>query len=673
MNSELTAELIWHFAGHLHLSQDFVAYRVRYEDGVVHARIGDFTEHASPEAVSQADLPELRSQPTKTSYSARPDHPGAGHDLAHAETDLPDAEAAVSSFTKLFEPEDLEFQAEIVSAASVIHRTIVKRGGDHPESLETEEPREPVYTIDYAEGGDDTIALVTQQNMASDRDVFSDQQDASPVGSIPVAEAMAEMVEKAQELIPDLQPSAGASLEFWTPAILQRHADLVRGDAAPETIAAGRYVNGERAGDAQPALSKIVFDPPPVPERPVGDYDPGQVAQLGANEAQNLAVIADLNEAPSTLIVGGDYFETNAIFQANVLKDRDHVLTSGSGPDDGEARANRTDNIANFASTDLAKNSALKAVGDLRVKVEVVDGDLVDTKTLTQRNVLDDGDVSVQTRVDSYSQVITGGNGQYSAVKFEDWGKHYDIVIVAGDYHSANIISQTNILLDSDIVAIGSAIGQDGMCGGDSGHHQEPGGAGGASAWGGLNALHNEASITQFGATGFSELTGDLEALLGGLSRQETMDREAWSSFHGAASGSLNVLYVTGNYYDLNIISQVNVIADADLALQTNPYSAGGGTQWLSTGANLLANQAAILDAGGLYRQYLGGESYEESLLVQANLVSESSHVANVHPAALVSEVVAFMDLPQDVHTPEGETWAWSTYSNHDAFGNVMS
>ncbi len=80
----------------------------------------------------------------------------------------------------------------------------------------------------------------------------------------------------------------------------------------------------------------------------------------------------------------------------------------------------------------------------------------MDVKSLTQRNYFDDGDVTVQTRFDSYSEIHTGDNTQANVARFADWGKHYDVIIVVGDYHSANIISQTNVVLDNDYIGISS-------------------------------------------------------------------------------------------------------------------------------------------------------------------------------------------------------------------------
>jgi hypothetical protein len=164
--------------------------------------------------------------------------------------------------------------------------------------------------------------------------------------------------------------------------------------------------------------------------------------------------------------------------------------------------------------------------------------------------------------------------------------------------------------------------------------------------------LLNEAAINHYGATTFAGVTGNLNDLIEALGNRENADRAAWSSLHGTASGSLNVLLVTGDYYDINVISQVNVIADADLAVQGGAGQAD--IQWLSTGANSTINSAEIISAGGIADQYLGGNHYVDSVLVQANLISDAVQTTSAEPTALVSEIVAFIGSPQDLSPQKG-------------------
>ena len=46
----------------------------------------------------------------------------------------------------------------------------------------------------------------------------------------------------------------------------------------------------------------------------------------------------------------------------------------------------------------------------------------------------------------------TGGNNGFNGVSLLEFGKFFDFIVVDGDYYHANIISQTNVLLDDDTI-----------------------------------------------------------------------------------------------------------------------------------------------------------------------------------------------------------------------------
>ncbi|WP_230532349.1 hypothetical protein [Microvirga roseola] len=667
MNSEAVSELIWHFAGHLHLTEDYTASRLTYSEVGYQVRSQVYDGEDAPEEIPQVDPVELKGIEIRVTYSPRyENHEVMGHidaakyqigssiaaghadiltlKLPEANIDLPDREAIIVSNEFLGSPPSGDDLKPVLD----------------PEPTTQQPDREPVYTIQYADDAMGKVAALTQQNIASDRDFFSNGgEDFDGLHHVGTGSSVSDMMDAAAEFIPDLHQQQGMGSQFWTDAVIAHDDAIGSGEITGEVLAPGRYVNGELQADNS-SDDETGQQRPSVPERTEGDTDPGQVAELGANKAQNAAIIGDLNEAPATLIVLGDYYETNSIYQANILQDKDKIFDGGAFPIDLASGENRTDNIANLAIEEIvAQTYANRGIGDLNVNVDFVDGDFFDVKALSQRNYIDDGDVTIQTQYDSYSKVLTGGNGQYNAAKFVDWGKDYDVIIVLGDYHSANIISQVNLLLDNDVVGYGS---------GGGGYYGAAAGDGQA-AYTGQNALQNEASITKHGATTFAGITGELQSLIDAIGNQDSLNANAWSSFYGAASGNLDVLFVTGNYYDFNVISQVNMIADADLGVQMN---GGSGTQWLSTGGNTLINMAEIINAGGLHKQYLGGSLYEDSTLVQANLVSEESALTQSNPLALVSELVAFLDHPQgDAY--EGENWTSTVFNNHDSFGNVLT
>ncbi len=125
----------------------------------------------------------------------------------------------------------------------------------------------------------------------------------------------------------------------------------------------------------------------------------------------------------------------------------------------------------------------------------------------------------------------------------------------------------------------------------------------------------------------------------------------------GNGSGVLNVLYVTGDYYDINAIWQNNVISDLDTAIQylaptppTENASDGTFTQSVSTGGNHALNEAIIVDVGAT-SSFVAGDVYQDTILIQGNLVAENNDkIVHGDPSALVSEIVAFTgeECPQE-------------------------
>jgi hypothetical protein len=139
----------------------------------------------------------------------------------------------------------------------------------------------------------------------------------------------------------------------------------------------------------------------------------------------------------------------------------------------------------------------------------------------------------------------------------------------------------------------------------------------------------------------------------------------------------MNVLYIIGDYYDLNVISQINIVADVDFSIQFLEQvsgAAGGATQHVTSGGNTATNAAEIYDVGSAYDQFLGGEYYEDSLLVQANLVEDANDVRNGDTDTLVSEVIAFTGWDEsDNHETDGTHPTVVPGTHDDVMGGVLS
>jgi hypothetical protein len=390
-------------------------------------------------------------------------------------------------------------------------------------------------------------------------------------------------------------------------------------------------------GVAQPAGTPHDAPELPIPpelDRVTNNDKAGLSVEAGTNVSFNAAAILDTNEANKAMIVLGDVFRTNAIIQANVYQDNDHVEVAGAETvRDLVTGENLATNIAEFIVNDPAFAILGQLFLSLRYHVDMVEGDLFDVSVLTQRNFLRDNDVTVQSHFESYYELRTGENHQFNLASLMTSGD-YDLIIIGGNYHAANWIFQTNVLLDDDFLQIASG---------------RPDAASQTINSGG-NTLQNDATIETIGGQGFQPLTDDVLQLVQGL-EGGYLDPMIGFQIPGGLDGEVNVLFITGDYYDLNVISQVNVIADVDAAMQilgVGNHEEADATQTSLTGGNTLLNLATIVDMGTITDyQFAGGDVYDDAILIQTNIISgedETDLVEIRDTDTLVSEVIAFTD-----------------------------
>lgn len=336
------------------------------------------------------------------------------------------------------------------------------------------------------------------------------------------------------------------------------------------------------------------------------------------------------------MIVLGDFYKTNAIVQTNSYIDNDRVDISSAGAENVTSAGTTADNIADFQQLGGPFAGLLPMFAGFLWNVETVDGDFYDINVVVQQNLLRDNDVAVQSTSQTHYEVHVGENEQVNTARVINGDVKYDLIVIGGDYHGANWIFQHNVILDSDILKIAAT--------GDA----EP--VTGQSAVAGANELLNDARIVSYGDNVFAEPTEEMQSVVTALAAgEETLDPSYGWFVPGIGSGVLNVLYVTGDYYDINAIWQTNIISDVDTAIQflgkTPPADiAGDGTltQSVSTGGNIATNEAIIVDAGAT-SSFVMGDVYQDTILIQGNLIGENNDKMTVgDPTALVSEIVAF-------------------------------
>ena len=620
-------EFIWHFAGYLHISQDIALARIEYEDSARLLKSNDYSvtltfgQRAIPDAedfsatVYRVDAPDVRPGGSVTPLKLHVDRP--------------------AEHTKLPVVEPLKPLPPIDPPPF--------GGGGGGASIDSR----PAPAT-YIHGGDDKLMQLFQHNILVDNNGLLDQDgNWTPQNVLPI---LNDILDKVDAQVPQgLQLSATDTHSILS-FVDERDANRAEAGPDPNDVNAGHYINGVLSNDPQSPFTLPPTNPTPIPDGTAkdatatihNDWPVGQSADLGSNTLVNAATIADINEVSTGLVVLGNYYSLKAMIQVNYYQNNDSVTLHNAGGDaaglDWSALVNTNPdsavNDAAFVIKEIASNAGVPHQhADLHWNITIADGNYYDVKAITQANVLINNDLTVQTSSQTYSMVTTGGDQQQNVAQWWDMSQNYDLIIVQGNYHDYAMIFQKNILINNDSIYMFSDNGDGALFGSQS---VESGG----------NSLLNHAYIEQIGGHDFQSLRGDVSAFITAMQHQEpTLSSVIGSEFK--TSGTINVLYVTGDYYNVNIVSQLNVLSDNNQAIQVmagHSISTNDVGQTVSTGNDQLINFAGIFQGGNLSSfQYLAGHAYQDSVLVQANLVENNSSVIHNDTTTLVPEVVAFI------------------------------
>jgi hypothetical protein len=613
-------ETISYFMGYIHLINETAKAREAYDGSYNTLTPEDFIQARARYSVAH-DADELDSAPIRVALSQSP--ADTFGDLRVDLSSPSDVAARNVSFTlptaKFVPPDGSVFVSGRIAS--------VPRSGSG-------DPIPPTIDITYGSSGGN-LANVNQSNWLVDMDKVGPigQAAAAQLHPVDVPAALNAMFELLEEKIgPDLVPPLDGDLNALVQFIEARDNATLAEGGTDASVEPGVYVDGV----LQPVGTR-----PDVPELPTrGEIDQvtgdkvGLSTDTGSNASVNAASIFDTDESNTAMVVLGNVFATNGIVQANIYRDNDHVEVAGPHEiRDLITGENLTKNVAEF----IAEEPGLAVIGrsfrSLEWHVDMIEGDMFGINLLTQRNLLRDNDITFQSEFASYYEVRTGENHQINLSSLMSWGD-YDLIIIGGDYHAANWIFQTNILLDDDFLQIAS---------------NRPDTASQAIS-SGENTLLNDASIAKIGGHGFVPLTDDVLRLVQGL-QSGSLDPETAFQIPGHGNNEVSVLFITGDYYDLNVISQINIVVDIDVAIQMlgeGDRHEPDATQEASTGSNVLMNLATIVDVGAISDyQFVGGDFYDDAILIQTNIISgeDEDDVVEIRDTdTLVSEIVAFTE-----------------------------
>lgn len=409
----------------------------------------------------------------------------------------------------------------------------------------------------------------------------------------------------------------------------------------------GTFVNGQKVDDApklddffslDDRLESGPHSDKPLPHNATLTEDGWEIdisvdVETGGNILINNVILKNFWTASTVTSVVGDHIEINAIVQINAWCDTDAVSDAIAGWDKNPA-GTQAFNIATFERLDTSTDSDGPEPEQDFPKhwvIREVEGDLLIVNWIQQLTFMRDNDIGVLSSSGVTSAVYSGNNIAYNDVSIYELGFFYDLIIVGGNLYDLNIIQQMNLLCDNDM--IGAVAGF------------ETTGEGNYST--SDNLLWNKAIIYNIGGADRFEALPDYyrataEALAAG---EDFLSDGVLSDAAFAGLGALRVLYIKGDFINVQYAKMTNILGDSDqVALAMDAVGAHPEADWsVTTGANALINNAAIVDLDSLGETYVGGDQYSSDVLVQADVISTDPYFGSQNPDALVNEAIVFL------------------------------
>ena len=436
---------------------------------------------------------------------------------------------------------------------------------------------------------------------------------------------------------------ATAMTEVEAPEVEGLSAVILRGDEAE-----GSFVNGLRVDDV-PLIEDLLPDflqrkadeaeakaeATLVKSDGVTDHDPGPFAVdpghhvvTGGNRVINETVLKSVWVDAPVIAVAQDVLRLDVISQVNMR------IASSDLPGPAQAAPSHALNIARLEQTSASAGDAEagqsgsgSAEGLPSIwNVTRLEGDLLLMNWVQQHIFTTDYDrVEVQfTGAATY--IGTGENLVFNETLILNLGFHYDLILIGGNMLTLNQITQVNVLLDQDRIT------------GDV--------PDGATLHAGDNLQVNTAAIMTTGTDSLTEKTDMFSQALSDLAGgAKTIPAGLAQDALFAGNDALNVLYISGDLIQTNVIEQTNYLGDSDQIhfIKDMFATAEGAEVTVTSGSNAQINAASIVAEGLDSTVMAGGETYSDALIYQAELIDDCAPPAGVQMDKLATEAVAFL------------------------------
>lgn len=331
--------------------------------------------------------------------------------------------------------------------------------------------------------------------------------------------------------------------------------------------------------------------------------------------------------------------------QFNVMMDNDRITQSVSMTTAGDGAWQTTSQDITSGANAAANNAQIGEV-DTGYDLIVVTGNYYEYNIVLQVNIVFDSDTIRQLLSGglgggSYEgDVSAGGNTTTNEAGITHVGLGGPLLL-GGDFYQTNDLIQYSFLSDADIAKAAAAML--GLEGADAYELMQ-------SILAGGNSQGNNLSVLEIGTAANIWSLNDLSAL-----------KLAFFTGHGSLGELLTLgngevgsdtLFVDGDYAEVNVLIQFNVIFDSDTidqdALAGGPGSAG---QAVSAGANGGSNSAYILDSGTSAVLVVAGDYYESNTVVQANFIHDNDTIFQDVDQTPQTQLAMSAD-PDEVHVP---------------------
>lgn len=397
-------------------------------------------------------------------------------------------------------------------------------------------------------------------------------------------------------------------------AAVAGEANSVEGSTKVAALPAPEDLDSEGAfSRAFEGLEKETKHEPPISEH-------GHKIVTGANTAINeVAIKSSWLDAP-VFVVRGDVVKVEAVSQVNVLVEHDDI----EGTDDGPlSTAKNAAQIIN-TSAEQSKTGPQPEILPENWHVTRVTGDVVQVNWVEQKTFATDFDRAVVESAGSSTYLLLGENEIVNAASFSELGYFYDVIFVAGDLIDVSMVSQTNLLFDSDRITAA-----DGYAG---------------TVTAADNLLYNQAVLKTTGVDEIVEMKSNLAAAAEELAAgAETFAREVAQDSLFMGTEFLRALHIDGSFVTANLLKQENMIGDADrITLEMQAMRDNLETE-IVAGSNALVNLASIEKLGIDSKIMAAGQVYQEAMLYQAELIERDALPTGVGLKPLATEAVAFL------------------------------